>query len=81
MCLDSRHLRGVTPKFGGALALHVSENGDGSVLWAHTSESMSIGYMNISDSKPKVRKLFFFLRRKQSLSEINKCEFYLIKHV
>lgn len=39
---------------GGALAIHITKNGEGSLLWGHTTESISIGYMKTTDVKPKV---------------------------
>lgn len=44
----------VDEKMGGALVVHVSKNGEGSLLWGHSTESMSIGYMKTSDKRPKV---------------------------
>lgn len=52
--LESRFLDNVEPKMAGALVMNVSKNGEGSLLWGHTTESMSIGYMMTSDEKPKV---------------------------
>lgn len=39
---------------GGALVLHV-KNGEGSLLWGHSTESMSVGYMKTTDTRPKVK--------------------------
>lgn len=47
---------------GGALVLHKSKNGDGSLLWAHTTRTMSVGYMSTSDQKAKVCKRFWGLQ-------------------
>lgn len=41
---------------GGALVLHISKNGEGSVLWTHTTDSISVGYMKTDQSRPKVTK-------------------------
>lgn len=39
---------------GGALVLHVQPNGDGEILWGHSTVSMSIGYMKSTDKKAQV---------------------------
>lgn len=39
---------------GGALAIHISQNGEGSLLWGHTTESISVGYMKTTDTRAKV---------------------------
>lgn len=38
---------------GGALAIHVTDTGQGTVLWGHTTTTMSVGYMKTSDIKAK----------------------------
>ncbi|KAJ8968009.1 hypothetical protein NQ314_002543 [Rhamnusium bicolor] len=52
--LNSRYLRNVKQKMGGALVLHVNLNGEVSLLWGHSTESMGVGYMKTTDEKPKV---------------------------
>lgn len=51
---ESRYLSNVQQKLGGALVLHVSKTGEGAILWGHTTESMSVGYMKSTDRKAKV---------------------------
>ncbi|KAK4883257.1 hypothetical protein RN001_006576 [Aquatica leii] len=51
--LNSRHLRNIKLKLGGALVLHINTDGEGALLWGHSTESMSIGYMKTTDLKPK----------------------------
>ncbi|KAK9696725.1 Asparaginase [Popillia japonica] len=51
--LKSRYLSNVQQKLGGALVLHVSKTGEGAILWGHTTESMSVGYMKSTDRKAK----------------------------
>lgn len=51
---ESRYLRSIKEKLGGALVLHISKKGEGSLLWGHSTESISIGYMKTTDLKPKV---------------------------
>lgn len=51
--LKSKHLRKISQKQGGALVLHVSRNAEISILWGHSTETMSLGYMMTSDKKPK----------------------------
>ncbi|XP_044261710.1 threonine aspartase 1 [Tribolium madens] len=52
--LNSRFLRNVSAKLCGALVLHIdNKTGDSAVLWAHTTESMSIGFMKCGDENPK----------------------------
>ncbi|XP_017785858.1 PREDICTED: threonine aspartase 1-like [Nicrophorus vespilloides] len=51
--INSRYLHRIKEKNAGALAVHVSKTGEGTVLWGHSTESMSVGYMRISDAKPK----------------------------
>lgn len=55
VCLvGSRFLEKVEGKMGGALAVHVSQNGEGSLLWGHTTESISVGFMKTTDARPTV---------------------------
>ncbi|KAJ8965736.1 hypothetical protein NQ317_003865 [Molorchus minor] len=51
--LKSRYLRNVKQKMGGALVLHINLDGEVSLLWGHSTESMGVGYMKVSDDKPK----------------------------
>ncbi|XP_071051623.1 threonine aspartase 1 isoform X2 [Onthophagus taurus] len=51
--LKSRFLHNVKQKNGGALVLHLSKNGECSILWAHSTESMSVAYMKSTDNQPK----------------------------
>ncbi|KAB0802041.1 hypothetical protein PPYR_04227 [Photinus pyralis] len=51
--LKSRHLRNIKQKLGGALVLHLTTEGEGAVLWGHSTETMSVGYMKTTDVKPK----------------------------
>ncbi|KYB25153.1 threonine aspartase 1 [Tribolium castaneum] len=52
--LNSRFLKNVSTKLCGALVLHIdNKTGDSAVLWAHTTESMSIGFMKCGDENPK----------------------------
>ncbi|KAJ8919199.1 hypothetical protein NQ315_012187 [Exocentrus adspersus] len=51
--LKSRYLKTVKQKMGGALVLHVTLNGDVSVLWTHSTKTMALGYMKATDKKPK----------------------------
>lgn len=53
---ESRYLTNVKQKMGGALVLHISKNGEGSVLWTHTTDSISVGYMKSDESRPKVKR-------------------------
>lgn len=57
--LESRILRGIEQKLGGALVLH-ENSGEVSVLWAHSTETMSVGFMKLTDKKPRVKIPFFF---------------------
>ncbi|XP_031335006.1 threonine aspartase 1 isoform X2 [Photinus pyralis] len=50
---ESRHLRNIKQKLGGALVLHLTTEGEGAVLWGHSTETMSVGYMKTTDVKPK----------------------------
>lgn len=47
-------MKKVNEKMGGALAIHVTENGEGSLLWGHTTESFSVGYMKTTDERATV---------------------------
>ncbi|RZC27670.1 threonine aspartase 1 [Asbolus verrucosus] len=50
----SQYLSNVAPRLCGALVLHVNnKTGDIAVLWGHTTESMSIGFMRCIDENPK----------------------------
>ncbi|KAJ3641214.1 hypothetical protein Zmor_027729 [Zophobas morio] len=50
--LNSRYLQSVSNKLCGALVLHVdNQTGDISVLWAHTTQTMSVGFMTCLDKK------------------------------
>ncbi|XP_018574888.1 threonine aspartase 1 [Anoplophora glabripennis] len=51
--LKSRYLKNVKQKMGGALVLHVSLNGEVSILWGHSTETMAVGYMRYTDQKPQ----------------------------
>lgn len=51
----SRYLKGITTKLCGALVLHINcKTGDSAVLWGHTTESMSVGFMRLTDANPTV---------------------------
>ncbi|KAL3278430.1 hypothetical protein HHI36_013752 [Cryptolaemus montrouzieri] len=49
--INSRYLRNVEQKLCGALALHRSGS-EISLLWGHSTETMSVGYMKTDDKKP-----------------------------
>ncbi|GJQ74419.1 hypothetical protein Trydic_g21289 [Trypoxylus dichotomus] len=51
--LKSRYLSNVQQKLGGALVLYFSKTGEGAILWGHTTESMSVGYMRSTDQRAK----------------------------
>lgn len=52
--LESKFLKNVQVKMGGALVLHRdSLTGDVVVLWGHSTETMVVGYMGTEDRKPK----------------------------
>lgn len=53
--INSRYLSKIQNKMAGALVAHVNnENGEVSVLWGHSTETMGVGYMKTSDHKPTV---------------------------
>lgn len=58
--IESRFLARIDEKMGGALAIHITPNGEGSLLWGHTTQSISIGYMKTTDARPKVCKILNF---------------------
>lgn len=52
--LKSRFLRNHEQKMGGALAIHIEHlKKEVSLLWGHSTESMGVGFMKVSDDKPK----------------------------
>jgi hypothetical protein len=57
---DSPMLRGVTEKMGGALVLVCCpKDGCGELMWAHSTSTMGLGYMEVH-AKPKVKINFPF---------------------
>lgn len=52
--LESDHLHNIDRKMGGALVIFNGANGLSEVLWAHSTSTMSIGYMKTTDKKPSV---------------------------
>lgn len=54
--LNSRFLRNIRQKLGGALVLHVNK-GEVALLWGHSTETMSVGFMKLNDKKPQVRQV------------------------
>ncbi|XP_028137581.1 threonine aspartase 1 [Diabrotica virgifera virgifera] len=52
--MNSKFLKKVKNKMGGALVLHRDNvTGDVVILWGHSTESMVVGYMGTDDKKPK----------------------------
>lgn len=52
--LNSRYLRNHRQKMGGALVIHVEPfKKEASLLWGHSTESMGVSFMKITDTKPK----------------------------
>ncbi|XP_018328264.1 threonine aspartase 1 isoform X2 [Agrilus planipennis] len=51
--IDSRFLWDVSEKLGGALVLHVKPSKEGHVMWGHSTETMSVGFLNCNDGKAK----------------------------
>lgn len=52
--LKSRYLRKHDQKLGGALVIHVEPHKkEVSLLWGHSTESMGVGFMCVSNDKPK----------------------------
>lgn len=54
---ESPLLRNIQEKLAGLLVIQISE-GRGELLYAHTTESMCIGYMSTKHKKPKVSNPF-----------------------
>nr|CAI5830867.1 unnamed protein product [Callosobruchus analis] len=51
--MKSEHLRNVKQKMGGALVLHANNKMEVSLLWAHSTETMVLGFMKTTSDKPK----------------------------
>lgn len=52
--LNSKFLRNHKQKMGGALAIHIEPHKkEVSLLWGHSTESMGVGFMKVTDEKPK----------------------------
>ncbi|GLV31912.1 Taspase 1 [Carabus blaptoides fortunei] len=49
--IESRYLRNIPDKLGGALALHVSPGGHGELLWGHSTRTMGFAYMDSTEKK------------------------------
>ncbi|CAH0752702.1 unnamed protein product [Diatraea saccharalis] len=59
--LNSPFLWDVSERLGGTLALRFDpDNGEGELLWGHTTKTMCIGYMSTENERPKVRPDTFY---------------------
>lgn len=69
--LNSRYLNRIQNKLAGALVVHVNnKNGEVSLLWGHSTETMGVGYMKTSDQRPQVSftvQFEFSFEQKQNL--------------